>query len=703
MRYNACVIGVSKTVVTRRALKNHGISLGDPIRRRITTSSHFDKNKRHPLTRPLRSSSSSPPAMENRTYEAALARLASLQSNLAVTSLFTPTPTPTPAPETHTTAAGGNTAKTKTEDLNALAIPEMIEWARRIGLDQPHRRFAVAPGELRCIHVAGTKGKGSVCAYLTSILTEAEAAEKRGREKEKESRAKIGRVGTYTSPHLVSVRERIQLDGAPIAPDLFARYFFEVWDGFTDFARDALLSSSSSSTTTATAAVVSKMTEQEREELLRGPSTKPFYFRFLTILAFWIFLREGVRTAVVECGIGAEYDPTNAVLQLLQPSQAAVVTASVVTQLGIDHVAMLGATVPEIAWHKAGVCKPGRRCFTRKLEDGEETMAVLRRRARERGAALIEIDDAAVLRWGGSVDQRPAAATPSLGGAFQVHNRALAVCAAREHMRVLGEEEKEKKQQQQEQSPAPTPAPGTTEAWLSDLPPGFVEGLRKARLRGRCEIVADSSSGDGGGGGGVGITWLLDGAHTAESLDEVARWFASRPERGLRTQEQEQRREKRKRVLIFNQQERDAAKMLQRLLGSIEKFSGTEEEEEEEEERNVFDLAIFTRNDMLPLPPPPRNCETAEPWEQRDLAVQRAAADAMRAAASSSRGTTRVVVVDNVAEAVELVRTLNEDNRGAHERGGGGGDDGRGVVALVTGSLHLVGAVLRTLEPDAAL
>lgn len=626
----------------------------------------------------------------DRTYEAALARLASLQSNQAVTSLFsTPAPAPVSAPAP-AAASNNNGNNNKTQDLNALAIPEMLTWARRAGLD-PQHDFGSGSGSgsgseggggrrLRCIHVSGTKGKGSVCAFLTSILTHKFPAAVAAAEDGGGGGTGRKRVGTYTSPHLVSVRERILLDGAPIGREAFARYFFEVWDRFTEAGRaEVLASSSSASSTTSTTSTSSYLlppglTEQEIEELLQGPATKPFYFRFLTILAFHVFLREGVETAVVECGIGAEYDPTNG---MLVDSKA--VTASVVAQLGIDHVAMLGATVPEIAWHKAGVCKFGRRCFTRKLEEGsgegervgegqgeaEKTMQVLRRRAAEKGAELVEIDDAAVRAWGGV---RGGDDETSLGGAFQVFNQALAVCAAREHLRVLKEEEEEEEKEKKGEPSSilkqlkSLADPKTSEAWLSDLPPEFAQGLRKARLRGRCETLVDSNA---------GITWLVDGAHTAESLEEVARWFTGKLK-------QKQQKQKQKRVLIFNQQERDAAKMLRRLVGNIERFSAVVGGEGEGGGGSPFDLAIFTRNDMLP-----GNNGPGEP--ERDLSVQRAAADAMR---EVSPGTERVLVVDNVSEAVEMVKGSDEEEKGE-------------VVVLVTGSLHLVGAVLRTLEPDA--
>ena len=565
---------------------------------------------------------------DDRTYEAALAHLASLQSNLAVTSLFSKPLGPTPIPSTGNKGA---------EDPNAPAIPEMLAWLRRAGIEAADLGGKEGERGLRCVHVAGTKGKGSVCAFLTSILTRTPAA---------------GRVGTYTSPHLVSVRERILLDGAPISRDLFARYFFEVWDTLTEAARGealALLRSSSSSSSSASdPPALSLSEEQERE--IRGPATKPFYFRFLTILALHAFRREGVRTAVVECGIGGEHDATN----VLPP---AAVTASVVAQLGIDHVAMLGESVPQIAWHKAGIMKSRRRCFTRCLpsEDAGENdrvMQVLRDRAKEKGAVLVELDDAAVASWGGVP---PAAST--LEGEFQVRNQALAVAAAREHLQVLAEEDK----------PSPTPVPPRPEAtavsasgWFQDLPPEFIDGLRGARLRGRCETCVD----------GDGVTWLVDGAHTADSLREVARWFVSKKRR---PHDDGQGPTAATTVLLFNQQERDAAGLLRGLLENIAHSSSPG--------ARSFDQAVFTRNDMLPR-------KEGEP--ERDLSVQRAAAATMKALAPE---TAEVVAVDSVAEAVERIRGL--------VGGIGGGGGGKKVVVLATGSLHLVGALLRTLEPDA--
>ncbi|KAI1822596.1 FolC bifunctional protein [Xylaria intraflava] len=545
-----------------------------------------------------------------RTYESALSHLAALQSNRAITSLFAPPASEPGAPK---------------PDLNALAIPEMLAWLRRAHLSPDD-----LAARLRCIHVAGTKGKGSVCAYLTALLAQ-------GDEK---TRAAVGRVGTYTSPHLVSVRERIAIDGVPISQDLFARYFFEVWDACTEAAR-AELAARRSAKTGEQRKEEEEEEENERqdeisEEELRGPATKPFYFRFLTIMALRVFLGEGVRSAVVECGIGGEYDSTNVL-------PAAAVTAAVVTQLGIDHVSMLGATLPEIAWHKAGVFKPGRRCFTRSLggPDAEATMRVLRRRAEEKGATLVEVEDGDVERWGGV----PAGGEGAgyLEGGFQKYNQALAVLAAREHLRVLASEA------------AGSEAEGTAvdaKERLEDIPSSFTSALQYARLRGRCETREDERA---------PATWLIDGAHTVESLAEVARWFVGKINEDTKT------------ILIFNQQDRDAPRLVRELLAGIE--AGISPSTVDGRRRQLFAHAIFTRNDLEPR-------REAEP--ERDLSVQQATATALRAASP----TTPTSVLDNVMDAVAEARGLAYGNK-----------DGKTTV-LVTGSLYLVGALLRTLEPD---
>ncbi len=153
---------------------------------------------------------------------------------------------------------------------------------------------------------------------------------------------KAPRIGLYTSPHLMAVRERIQIDGESLPEEDFARYFWEVWD------------------------------KLEAED-----TSKPVYFRFLTLLAFHTFMEECVDVVVLEVGVGGEYDSTNII-------EKPVVTG--ITSLGIDHVAVLGNAIGEIAWHKAGIFKEGVPALT--VSQLPEAMTVLERRAKERNTVL---------------------------------------------------------------------------------------------------------------------------------------------------------------------------------------------------------------------------------------------------------------------------------------------------------------------------
>lgn len=469
----------------------------------------------------------------SRGYQDALQRLTELQSNRTITQLF------------------GNTATTA-QDLNAAAIPEVLKWLERAGYSQKDL------SSIRHIHVAGTKGKGSVCAYATSLLKQ------------------YGTVGTYTSPHLVSPRERIAINGEPISQELFAAAFFELWDRFTEAARR----------------------EGKDAVTAEGPASKPFFFRFLTIMAWHIFLEKGVTNVIMECGIGGEYDATNVL-----PAEA--VSAAVISQLGIDHVAMLGDTVEEITWHKAGILKSGVKGFTVKAEPG--VMEVLRERAAEKNATLVELEPADIQAWGG--------VEGNLKGDFQKLNQALAVMAVKEHLNIQTQN-------------------------LADLPEKMVTGLREASLRGRCEVIHDEEG-----------MWLLDGAHTKESLGEVAKWLGQ----SIGADEDV--------TLVFNQQERNAAELLADFVEAVKNETGRE---------GVFRSALFTRNEMKGEGP-------------GDLSVQEDAAKRMRDVAPSCE----TAVFDNIEDTVIKAKKLIHDK-------------GKGKV-LVTGSMHLVGGVLRVLEPGSLL
>jgi folylpolyglutamate synthase len=209
--------------------------------------------------------------------------------------------------------------------MNETSLPEMREWLRRINYSTSDLN------KLNMIHVTGTKGKGSTCAFVSSILQHLYPSK---------------RVGLFTSPHLKAVNERIQVNSTPIKEDLFARYFWDVWDRL------------------------------ERSAVVEGldKERKPVYFRFLTLMAWHAFLDLGVDTAVFEVGVGGEYDSTNIVEKP---------TATGVTSLGIDHVTVLGNTLESIAWHKGGIYKQGVAALT--VDQPAGALEVLRQRAEERG------------------------------------------------------------------------------------------------------------------------------------------------------------------------------------------------------------------------------------------------------------------------------------------------------------------------------
>ncbi|KAL0474985.1 folC protein [Neurospora intermedia] len=558
-----------------------------PAKPTTTNIHHFN------VRPPLRTCHTTPSKMASsqRTYDDALSRLAQLQSNRTIVNLF--------GSSDDTNNDSQNKKPAAKKDLNSLAIPEMLSWLARAG----YTPSSLAATGLKCVHVAGTKGKGSVSALVSSIISQYPPPPSfhDGGGGGAHIIQKPVVVGTYTSPHVLSVRERIQLDNVPISREKFALYFFEVWDRLSAAARAA-------------------RDPVQSEAEYDGPGTKPFYFRFLTILAFHIFVREGVKQAVIECGIGGEYDSTN----FLSPQ---CVTASVVTQLGIDHVTMLGNTLEKIAWNKSGIFRPGVKGFTRRL-DGEAqkgVMEVLRNRAQEKEVKrLVEVEDEQVEKWKGVEGAK-------LEGPFQKFNMALAVAAAREHLIRVGYKFQ---------------GAFGEEGWeLDDIPAEFEKGLKEASLKGRCESLRDSK----------GTEWFVDGAHTEDSLAGVGQWFAGKVKEGDVN------------VLVFNQQDRDPEVLLRALLTAAQKQSGTT--------TPVFTYAVLTRNEEK---------APAEGEPERDLAVQ---LQGQKIVQEASAGT-ETSVYNAVESAMEQVQKIAEQAR----------KNGKTCNVLVTGSFHLLGGVLKTVE-----
>ncbi|MEO6066554.1 MAG: folylpolyglutamate synthase/dihydrofolate synthase family protein [Gemmatimonadota bacterium] len=221
-----------------------------------------------------------------------------------------------------------------------------------VGIGAPHR---VIP----TIHIGGTNGKGSVATLVAEAMQEAG-----------------WRVGLYTSPHLVSFRERIRVDGVPITPEAVAAW-----------------------------------TTRLRSEIEAKQAT---FFEASTVIAFADFVARGAEIAVIEVGLGGRLDSTNVVTPLV----------SAVTKVAMDHTKYLGDTLELIAREKAGIAKQGVPFVIGEMEPG--LVEVLRREAEGRpvlsasegmgGRADIRIVPPEV-RWKGPL---------ALAGPHQRRNAAVA-------------------------------------------------------------------------------------------------------------------------------------------------------------------------------------------------------------------------------------------------------------------------------------
>lgn len=124
------------------------------------------------------------------------------------------------------------------------------------------------------------------------------------------------------------------------------------------------------------------------------PTDMPFYFQFLTVMAFHVFTGEGCACCILEVGIGGEHDCTNIV--------RGATRSAAITALGLEHTDMLGGTLAEIAWQKAGIAKPNCTVFSVRPTDAtvaDEIAGVFSARCKERGARLRWVPDWEAYRW----------------------------------------------------------------------------------------------------------------------------------------------------------------------------------------------------------------------------------------------------------------------------------------------------------------
>lgn len=236
----------------------------------------------------------------------------------------------------------------------------------RFGIDRM-RLLAAALGHperaVPCLHVAGTNGKGSVSAMLDAIL-----------------RAAGWRTGLYTSPHLVHLGERVQVDRHPLTEDEIVAYGAELEP------------------------VAARLGAAD-------PGDAPAFFELMTAMAFLQFSRKACDVSVIEVGLGGRLDATSVVTP----------EVAVITSIAMDHCEILGDSLGQIAAEKAGIIKPGRPLVVGRVP--REAEAVIARIAAERGAPV---------RWVRQVYGEDLAAYPrtSLEGDYQRWNAATATLAA---------------------------------------------------------------------------------------------------------------------------------------------------------------------------------------------------------------------------------------------------------------------------------
>ncbi len=208
-------------------------------------------------------------------------------------------------------------------------------------LGNPQRRFP-------SVHIAGTNGKGSTSHMLAAILSAAGY-----------------KTGLYTSPHLVDFRERIRIDGKPVAQDFVV-----------DFVA-------------------------QHQGLIED--VQPSFFEITVAMAFTAFAEQKVDIAVIETGLGGRLDSTNVITPEL----------SIITNISLDHTDLLGNDIPSIAREKAGIIKPGVPVVTGRLVP--DALHVVQQKADELGVPLVEASRSWTLNEGG-------ATRPGFRGYSAVHS-----------------------------------------------------------------------------------------------------------------------------------------------------------------------------------------------------------------------------------------------------------------------------------------
>lgn len=297
--------------------------------------------------------------------------------------------------------------------------------------------FGNPQNQIKTVHISGSKGKGSTGVYIASALKESGLV-----------------TGLYTSPHVSSYKERITIAGQEIEDEIIVSQ----------------------------AEIIRRRVSALDASLLPGQSD-PTTFELLTLLAYLVFVVVGCQWAVIETGIGGRLDATNVLLP----------NATVHTLVELEHTEILGNTVAEIAFEKAGIMKPGIPAFCgHQKQEAEEVFA---NRARQIGAPITFVrekvrsmetfEDGSATRVDLSFDTGESASlTPGMMGAFQVENAVLAYLVADHILRRNGVSDDVRRQ-------------------------ALRNGITKGRLPGRMELLRTDPP------------IMLDAAHTPSSVQRL--------------------------------------------------------------------------------------------------------------------------------------------------------------------------------------
>lgn len=214
-----------------------------------------------------------------------------------------------------------------------LNIPKFSKKTSMENLAEILKRLGNPQEQVKSIHVAGTNGKGSVCAFLNTMLVKSKK-----------------QVGMFTSPHLVKMNERMRMNGEMVSDEEFVRIFQKVKD---------------------------KVEEMQQEGFVH-----PSFFEFLFLMAALLFTEHQLEYGIFEVGLGGRLDATNI---LRKPE------VSVITSLSLDHTEILGNTIEQIAAEKGGIIKEGVPVVF--YQSSEQAAEVIAKIAEKKRAPLIILKD----------------------------------------------------------------------------------------------------------------------------------------------------------------------------------------------------------------------------------------------------------------------------------------------------------------------